>query len=790
MINADHDSFIPDIQIGISIYQQPLSFIKECISSALNQDGNYSILCTIRVDGLKGCNASTKEWLEQLSRNDARVKILFGEDNNGTYGSYKEIFNSSESRYICQLDADDWLEKNAIKQCIDLLEVNPISSFVYTGYNEVNKFGEFVRVGARSEENFSLHRQLVQFNTFHLRVIRRTYYKLIDGYNENLKFTGDYDLSLKLAEQAKPCYLSAILYNYRLHGSNTSIRKKELTIKEAFQVASDALKRREQEHIWKLDYRYDQKKNTQFVNLSPRKGPIIIAGMHRSGTSVLALVLQKMGINIGDRLIKADNQNPDGYGEDQSIVEINRSALRRTTQKSSQCWEDWGWTRLQSALPKRHSDQIWANQAYKYLEQRSNENQFWGWKDPRNTLFLEDWVEIEPQSKVVGIYRYPWEITGALQRIKPPIFLSHPDWCLEVWNQYNGYLLSFLQKYPGRSILVNSTSLVENPLALVDLIKQKWGWPLANLTNSHELNIQNLIRPNRYHKLDREEELIKLFMTCSPRSVDIFKRLDNIADLPSPLKRYDYSLMMPKYSSRQQILLSIIITSYNQGDMLIEALASAEKYRTLNNSEVLIVDDGSSDFRTCEVLEGLRNEGFQIIRQKNQGVSIARNKGLRYAKGDIILYLDDDNRLLSPYLNEGLDVMLKNQDLDVVYGDRTEFGLRSRYIEVGLLNSEALWSGNKIDNCALIRRRYLERCGGYCNQLAGFGFEDWDLWLSGLSHPEGIKLSYLNEACFEYRVRPDSMVGKLFENPERLEKVMNILSEKYGKKLVDINFSV
>jgi glycosyltransferase involved in cell wall biosynthesis len=216
-------------------------------------------------------------------------------------------------------------------------------------------------------------------------------------------------------------------------------------------------------------------------------------------------------------------------------------------------------------------------------------------------------------------------------------------------------------------------------------------------------------------------------------------------------------------------------------------LASVEKYRSLNNSEVLIVDDGSRDFRTCEVLEGLRNEGYKIIRQQNQGVSIARNKGLRYSSGDIILFLDDDNRLLSPYLNVGLDVMLNNKELDVVYGDRIEFGLRSRYIEVGQLNGEVLWRGNKIDNCALIRRKYLERCGGYCNQLSGFGFEDWDLWLSGLSHPEGIKLSYLKDACFEYRVRPDSMVGRLFGNAERMEKVMNILSERYGDKLVDVN---
>ena len=554
-----HDCNVPDIQIGISIYQQPFEWVRKSVLSALNQDGSYSILCTIRVDGLEGCNTSIKNWLIQLSKNHSNVQIIFGKENVGTFGSYKEIFDRSQSIYLCQLDADDWLENNAIDQCVKALEVNPRSSFVYTGYNEVNDLGEFVQVGARSEENFELNRQLVQFNTFHLRVIRRTHYKMVDGYSKALKFTGDYDLSLKLAELEKPCYLSKKLYNYRLHGLNTSIRKKELIIKEAFQVASDALKRRGQEHIWQLDCKYDLRKNTQSVNLFPRKGPIIVAGMHRSGTSVLALVLEKMGVNIGEGLIKADDQNPSGYGEDNSIVQINRSALQRTTQKSSQCWEDWGWTELQSALPTRHSDDTWISQACEYLEKRSNDNQYWGWKDPRNTLFLDDWIEIEPQSKMIGIYRYPWEMLGALQRIKPNIFLTHPGWCLEVWNQYNKYLLSFCQKYPERSIIINSTSFIENPLALLDLIKKKWGWPLNHITDSRVLEIQNLIRPDRYHKLDGEKELIRLHMSCSPRSANIFRRLDHIADIPSPSKRNNFSFSVLSDSCKREYSLVLLL---------------------------------------------------------------------------------------------------------------------------------------------------------------------------------------------------------------------------------------
>ena len=787
MKRTNSETIKPDIQIGISIYNQPQHWVEKCVYSALNQEGDYSIICTIRVDGQKGCDESTKRWLLELSRNKPELKIIFGEENKGTYGSYKEIFKQSDSKYLCQLDADDWLNKKAIKKCIDLLEARPESSFAYTEYNEVNELDEFVRVGARSEKHFSLNRQLVQFNTFHLRVVRRLHYNLAGGYCENLTYTGDYDLSLKLAEQARPIHISQALYNYRLHGSNTSIQKKEQVIKEAFETACEALKRRGQEHILELCYKYNKNTNSQVVNISPRKGPIIIAGMHRSGTSVLALILQKIGVDIGHRLIKPDNYNPDGYGEEQFIVEINRKALRRSTQKCSECWSDWGWSKSQSSLPIRHSDELWRNQARQYLNRRSNNNYFWGWKDPRNSLFLEDWIEIEPHSKVIGIYRYPWEMISALQRIEPKVFLSHPSWGLEIWNQYNNHLLSFYQKHPGHSILINSSTLMQNPIALLDTIKRKWGWPLNQIDHSLTLDIKKLVRPDRHKKSDAEKELIKLHMACSPRSVEIFKRLDKIADLPSPLKNRSQHFINPM-RSRNNIIVSIIITSHNQGDTLLEALASVNKHRPLTSSEVLIIDDGSDDFRTCEVLETLKGEGLNIIRQKNQGVSYARNKGLTYANGSLLLFMDDDNRLLEPYLKKGLDIMLSNKKIDVLYGDRIEFGLRSRYIKIGKINANTLWQGNTINNCALIRRSYLERCGGYCKRLSGLGLQDWDLWLAGLSHPDGLNLSYLNDACFEYRVRPNSMMEKLFSDKEKLKEVMNIFREKYGEKITDPRF--
>ena len=100
--------------------------------------------------------------------------------------------------------------------------------------------------------------------------------------------------------------------------------------------------------------------------------------------------------------------------------------------------------------------------------------------------------------------------------------------------------------------------------------------------------------------------------------------------------------------------ISIIIPCYNHGVMLREALASVEKARHPNLFEVIIVDDGSSEPETIRILQEVGEAGYQVVRQPNRGVGVARNAGVRLANGEFILPLDSDNRLRDVYLNEGV----------------------------------------------------------------------------------------------------------------------------------------
>ena len=89
--------------------------------------------------------------------------------------------------------------------------------------------------------------------------------------------------------------------------------------------------------------------------------------------------------------------------------------------------------------------------------------------------------------------------------------------------------------------------------------------------------------------------------------------------------------------------LSILIPCYNAEPYIHELLECLDKQMT-NEVEVILIDDGS------KVPVKADYEWLRIIRQKNRGISIARNRGLEMAQGEIIAFLDADDLVASNYI--------------------------------------------------------------------------------------------------------------------------------------------
>jgi GT2 family glycosyltransferase len=83
--------------------------------------------------------------------------------------------------------------------------------------------------------------------------------------------------------------------------------------------------------------------------------------------------------------------------------------------------------------------------------------------------------------------------------------------------------------------------------------------------------------------------------------------------------------------------ISVVICSFNGAETIGDALAAAQQLR-YSNFEIIVVDDGSTD-QTAAIAQ---DHGVRVIRQRNRGLSAARNAGWRAARGEIVAFLDDD----------------------------------------------------------------------------------------------------------------------------------------------------
>ena len=226
--------------------------------------------------------------------------------------------------------------------------------------------------------------------------------------------------------------------------------------------------------------------------------------------------------------------------------------------------------------------------------------------------------------------------------------------------------------------------------------------------------------------------------------------------------------------------VSVIIPCYNQGHFLLEALESIEKIST-DLIETIVINDGSTDQFTNELFNKLQSGGrYQVIQQKNKGLSGARNVGIRQAKAKYILPLDCDNKIKEDYLLKAIKVLDENAKVAVVYSSAVLFGEETGYTIPGSFNLQRLMISNYIDACAVIRKATLMAVGYYDEKMR-IGWEDWDLWLRiGFA---GHEFHFLDEALFEYRVTGKSMSRTLYNNYEKPNSLENYIHYKYPEKM-------
>ena len=170
--------------------------------------------------------------------------------------------------------------------------------------------------------------------------------------------------------------------------------------------------------------------------------------------------------------------------------------------------------------------------------------------------------------------------------------------------------------------------------------------------------------------------------------------------------------------------IALVIACFNDGATLGETLASLVDQEPM---QIVVVDDGSNDPRTIELLASVERAGTTVVRQANAGPAAARMAGVAATSAPYVFALDADDLAAPGALGQLADVLDADPNCALAWGDELVFGDVEVYVRsVETLDPWRITYQNGIPMSSLMRRERLLAVGGW--QFRD-GYEDWDLWM-------------------------------------------------------------
>ncbi len=262
------------------------------------------------------------------ARKDRRVRVVAAQ-HLGIPSARQAAITQTVGKYIGWVDSDDVLAPTALAETIAVLEANPAIGMVYTDYLDIDAEGRIKGYGSRCHIPYSPQRLLVDFMTFHFRLLRRSVFEEIGGIDESYQYVYDYDLCLRLSEVTQIQHLKKTLYYYRHHPHSRSAQQGKQRLVWSHKAISGALQRRGLEHVWELEVEQDKfylrrKHLTQPTkNSAANLASLAAANHHQHFAKTASLFLTALPlVSLTFQAVQAQNITPanDGTG---TVVNIN-----------------------------------------------------------------------------------------------------------------------------------------------------------------------------------------------------------------------------------------------------------------------------------------------------------------------------------------------------------------------------------------------------------------------------------------------------------------------------------
>jgi glycosyltransferase involved in cell wall biosynthesis len=211
------------------------------------------------------------------------------------------------------------------------------------------------------------------------------------------------------------------------------------------------------------------------------------------------------------------------------------------------------------------------------------------------------------------------------------------------------------------------------------------------------------------------------------------------------------------FMQNDNIKITVIMPAYNASGYISEAIESVLK-QTFSDFELLIIDDGSID-NTAEIVRSFKDSRIVFIQQKNAGIAVALNTGLRAARAEYIARFDADDICYTNRLEMQYEFMINNPGYIVVGSDVDYVDVDVNFI----FSHRALACTNtQIKNlpysvCPFIHSSVLFKksvipCTGY--NVYAHTFEDHFLWLQIMNQG---KFHNISQSLMQVRLNPQSL---------------------------------
>lgn len=537
---------------------------------------------------------------------------------------------------------------------------------------------------------------------------------------------------------------------------------------------------------------------------SPKGKAICILGMHRSGTSAIARAVNLLGPYMGraeDLMPSVEGDNPHGFWEHRAIFSFHERLLFFLALSWDSTFpppEEW-WKRPEIIPYREELKQL--------IREEFSGRSLWMWKDPRTCLLLPLWQHVLRELGIEVYYllcmRNPVDVASSLLRRNSfPKSKSSSLWLL--------YNLSALHWTSGaRRIFVNYDDLMEDWERPLRKVSAFFGIPWPRDESEFRKAMMGFIRPEERHShsdaelllhdaevaepvkkiyrlilealekndlLDSEafsgevEDMYRDYCAyarmLAPRSpgfggpgwcrqvqkINTGDKRDKAGCAEAPddvgppappsLPEEIHEMVFPAFSACRT---SIIIPVWNHCGHSYRCLQSILANTDEATYEVIVVDNGSSD-ETGELLSNSAN--IKVIRnQSNQGYLLACNQGAGSARGEYLLFLNNDTTVTRGWL-ESMTGLLDGDSTIGAVGAKLVFGNGALQEAGGIIWSDGSTAGygrgedpddpefcyrREVDYCSgaclLVRRDLFVNLGGFDETYSPAYYEDADLCL-------------------------------------------------------------